>query len=105
VFELTICLLHHLQLHMHSCAALQWLYVQCSSSATDAMFACIWMQVFCMCVILHAQIIYNLVSVWRERNFHTFRPYDVISGLMTSHPWQINTSRLRTVWSSHVSMI
>jgi len=24
---------------------------------------------FCMCVILHAQIIYNLVSVGRERNF------------------------------------
>jgi len=33
------------------------------------------------------------------------RPYDVISGLMTSHPQQIGTTQLRTVWGLHVSMI
>ena len=29
--------------------------------------------------------------------FQTLRPYDVISGLMMSHPWQIDTARLRAV--------
>ena len=31
VFELTICLLYHLQLHTHASVALQWLHMQCSS--------------------------------------------------------------------------
>jgi len=43
VFELTICLLYHLQLHTCACAVLQWLHAQCSSSTMDAMFVCIWM--------------------------------------------------------------
>ena len=58
---------------------------------TDAMFH--------TCVILHAQIIYGLVSVG-----HTYVHmwvYDVVSGLMTSHPWQIDTAWLRTVWGEH----
>jgi len=39
VFELTICLLYHLQLHTRACAASQWLHAQHSSSAVDVMFA------------------------------------------------------------------
>ena len=112
VFELTICLLYHLQLHTRACAASQWLHAQCSSNTVDTIFACIQMWMFRKCVILHAQIIYSLVVVWRECNFlyvkalwcH-FLSGDVTSGLMTSHPWQINTTWLWTVWGSHVSTI
>jgi len=60
---------------------------------------------------LQSSIDMTYVSV----NFHiyidrTFRPYEVISGLMTSHPRQIayqSTLRtwLRTVWGLHVSTI
>jgi len=28
--------------------------------------------------------------------FHTLRPYDVVSNLMTSHPWQIDQHRSTT---------
>ena len=86
VFELTINLLYHLQLHMHACAALQWLHAECSSSA---------------CVIVHAQIIYGLVLVWRECNF------SYVKGPMMSflvwwrhfwsddvNPWQLRSTPL-----------
>jgi len=57
-------------------------------------------------VILHAQTIYGMmwVSCVKALWCH-FWSGDVTSGLMTSHPWQINTTWLWTVWGSHMSTI
>jgi len=60
--------------------------------------------VFPTCVILHVQIIYCLVLVGHG-TYMSGVMYDVISGLMTSYPWQIDTAQLWTVWGLHVSTI
>jgi len=85
----------------------KWLHAQCSSSATEAMFACICIRtyMFGTCVTLHVQRITGLVSVWHERNFSYVKAlwcHFWSDGTTSTHPWQINTARLRTVWGLYV---